>query len=149
MSSTAADERRNFSWEQANAMLPLLRLIVADISLAHRELSARRSDLARLQRRKETAAGWGHFAEEVAETRKDLQQERQQLEAMIDELERLGVVLRSAHDGIVNFPTLIDEQPAFFSWQMNDPQVLYWHRTDEPTSQRRVFRPSRVISAGG
>jgi len=124
-----------FSLEQANAMLPLLRLIVADISLAHRELSERRLQLHRLVRRKDSAKAQV-YSEEVEETRADLLVETQQLEELIHELENLGVILRSAYDGIVDFPTVMRDQAAYYCWKMGELDVGHWHLPNETYSQR-------------
>jgi hypothetical protein len=105
-------------------MLPLLRLIVTDISLSHRELSERRSTLRRMLR--------GHQGKSKFQV-----YDQENLEAYIEELERLGVILRSAHDGIIDFPTVIDDQSAFFSWQMEQPDICDFHWASESSAERR------------
>jgi len=134
-----------FSLEQANAMLPLLRLIVADISLSHRELSERRHQLHRLVRRREDAKAQV-YNDEVEDTRNDLRIETRQLEEYISELERLGVVLRSAYDGIVDFPMVMREKAAFYVWKMGEMDVGYWHWPNETFSQRRPLPRDRTAS---
>jgi hypothetical protein len=131
-----------FSHEQANAMLPLLRLIVADISLAHRELSERRLQLHRLVRRHDGAKAQ-IYRDEVEETRSDLRVETEQLEELIRELENLGVILRSAYDGIVNFPTVMRDQAAYYCWKMGELDVSHWHFPNETYSQRRPLPRDR------
>ena len=131
-----------FSLEQANAMLPLLRLIVADISLSHRELSERRLQLHRLVRRRDGAKAQV-YSDEVEETRADLRVETEQLEELIRELENLGVILRSAYDGIVNFPTVMRDQAAYYCWKMGELDVSHWHLPNETYSQRRPLPRDR------
>jgi hypothetical protein len=99
-------------------MLPLLRLIVADISLSHRELTDRRSHLRRMLRSHQGKARFQVYDQEIVEMQKELTDQAAHLDEYITELERLGVLLRSAHEGIVDFPTFIDQRPAFFTWQM-------------------------------
>lgn len=125
-------------------MLPLLRLIVADISLAHREITERRSNLHRLLRNSDRQLSSELHESEVEETRKDLRLESQQVEAYIGELESLGVVLRSAHDGIVDFPTQMDDAPAFFCWKMGEVEIRYWHKPNQPVADR-VAIPASML----
>jgi hypothetical protein len=134
-----------FSLEQANAMLPLLRLIVADISLAHRELAERKLQFHRMVRRREGKVGAkSHFYdEEVEETRTDLRIETEQLEELISELEGLGVILRSAYDGIVDFPTVMNDEAAYFCWKMGELNVSSWHYPRESYSERRPLPVDR------
>lgn len=126
-----------FSIEQARAMLPLLRLIVTDISLAHRELTERKSNLRRMLRRNEGKARFQIYDAEITEIQEDLKNETAHLEEYVSELEQLGVILRSAHDGIVDFPTVVDDMPAYYTWQMEQQDIVDFHRADESTADRK------------
>ena len=126
-----------FSIEQARAMLPLLRLIVTDISLSHRELTERKSNLRRMLRRHEGKARFQIYDAEITEIQEDLKNETAHLEEYVSELEQLGVILRSAHDGIVDFPAVIDEMPAFYTWQMEQQDIVDFHRAHESTADRK------------
>jgi len=126
-----------FSIEQARAMLPLLRLIVTDISLAHRELTERKSNLRRMLRRNEGKARFQIYDAEITEIQEDLKIESAHLEEYVSELEQLGVILRSAHDGIVDFPTVVDDMPAYYTWQMEQQDIVDFHRADESTADRK------------
>lgn len=126
-----------FSIEQARAMLPLLRLIVTDISLSHRELTERKSNLRRMLRRHEGKARFQVYDAEITEIQEDLKNETAHLDDYVSELEQLGVILRSAHDGIVDFPTVIDDMPAYYTWQMEQQDIVDFHRADESTADRK------------
>ncbi len=126
-----------FSIEQARSMLPLLRLIVADISLSHRELTERRSNLRRMLRNNQGKARFQVYDQEIIEIQNDLRVDAGHLDDYISELEQLGVLLRSAHEGIVDFPTTVDDQPAFYTWQMEQQDVTDFHMASESTAERR------------
>ncbi len=126
-----------FTIEHARAMLPLLRLIVTDISLSHRELTERKSNLRRMLRRQEGKARFQVYDAEITEIQEDLKNESAHLEDYVSELEQLGVILRSAHDGIVDFPTTIDDMPAYYTWQMEQQDIVDFHRADESTADRK------------
>jgi hypothetical protein len=126
-----------FTIEQAKSMLPLLRLIVTDISLAHRELTERKSNLRRMLRRHEGKSRFQVYDAEIIEIQEDLKVESAHLEEYVSELEQLGVILRSAHEGIVDFPALIDDAPAFYTWQMEQADIVDYHWADESTADRK------------
>ena len=126
-----------FTIEQAKSMLPLLRLIVTDISLAHRELTERKSNLRRMLRRHEGKSRFQVYDAEIIEIQEDLKIESAHLEEYVSELEQLGVILRSAHEGIVDFPALIDDAPAFYTWQMEQADIVDFHWADESTADRK------------
>lgn len=143
MVQAAVNERTSFSLEQATAMLPLLRLIVADIQLAHRELVERRLQLHRLIRRREGKLTQFHD-DEFEETKQDVQTEARQLEAFIAELEKLGVLLRSAEDGIVAFPSVINGTFAYLCWQLGEKEIGFWHAADETFADRKSLESLRT-----
>jgi len=126
-----------FTIDQAKSMLPLLRLIVTDISLAHRELTERKSNLRRMLRRHEGKSRFQVYDAEIIEIQEDLRVESAHLEEYVSELEQLGVILRSAHEGIVDFPALIDDAPAFYTWQMEQTDIVDYHWADESTADRK------------
>ena len=126
-----------FTIEQARAMLPLLRLIVTDISLSHRELTERKSNLRRMLRRTEGKVRFQVYDAEITEIQEDLKNESAHLEDYVSELEQLGVILRSAHDGIVDFPTIVDGIAAYYTWQMEQQDIVDFHLADESTADRK------------
>ncbi|XZE32277.1 DUF2203 domain-containing protein [Pirellulaceae bacterium SH501] len=131
------NDKKVFTIEQARAMLPLLRLIVTDIALSHRELTERKSNLRRMLRRHDGKARFQVYDAEITEIQEDLKNESSHLDDYVSELEGLGVILRSAHDGIVDFPAVIDDMPAFFTWQMDQPDVVDFHWAAESTADRK------------
>ncbi|MCU0708525.1 MAG: DUF2203 domain-containing protein [Pirellula sp.] len=135
--STKTSPQTVFSIEQARSMLPLLRLIVADISLSHRELTERRSNLRRMLRNHQGKSRLQAYDLEIVEIQNDLREDAAHLDDYISELEQLGVILRSAHEGIVDFPTVIEDQAAFFTWQMEQNDVTEFHWASESTADRR------------
>ncbi|MFO0014435.1 MAG: DUF2203 domain-containing protein [Planctomycetota bacterium] len=144
--SPHTNPQTTFSIEQARSMLPLLRLIVADISLSHRELTERRSNLRRMLRNHQGKSRFQVYDQEIVAIQTDLKEDAAHLDDYISELERLGVILRSAHDGIVDFPTVIDDQPAFFTWQMDQADVTDFHWSSESIADRRPLEAGSASS---
>jgi hypothetical protein len=144
--SPHSNQQTVFSIEQARAMLPLLRLIVADISLSHRDLTERRSNLRRMLRNHQGKSRFQVYDQEIISIQNDLKEDAAHLDEYITELERLGVILRSAHDGIVDFPTTIDDHAAFFTWQMDQADVTDFHWASETTADRRPLEAPSTSS---
>jgi len=88
-------------------------------------------------RRLEGKARFQVYDAEIVEIQEDLKNESAHLEDYVSELEQLGVILRSAHDGIVDFPTVIDDALAYFTWQMEQQDIVDFHRADESTADRK------------
>jgi hypothetical protein len=57
--------------------------------------------------------------------------------ALLDHLGSLGIVVRDLDEGLVDFPTMRDGEPAWLCWKLTDPDLAYWHTTREGYASRR------------
>jgi hypothetical protein len=133
--TTPSTTIKHFSLEEATAMLPLVRSIVTDICGVFRNVTSRRLELHRLLRKGSRGAG-RVYDDEMAESRADLQAEYDQIWQYREELESLGVVLRQPEEGLIEFPTKINTQEAFFSWQLGESAIVHYRLASESKSAR-------------
>jgi hypothetical protein len=49
----------------------------------------------------------------------------------VEELGTLGVKLADAANGVVDFPTRINNRPAAFSWRLGEDALRFWHYAGE------------------
>lgn len=136
---TPSRQTRYFTLEQAQAMLPLVSTIAADIAEVFQQVTGRRSDLHRLLRGSLRSAG-SVYDDEVAESRADLQEEYDRIWKYREELESLGVILRQSETGELEFPTTIEGREAYLCWKIGDETVAFWRFADSPTSCRTALR---------
>ncbi|MBX3422390.1 MAG: DUF2203 domain-containing protein [Pirellulaceae bacterium] len=126
---------KRFTLDQATAMLPLVRSIVSDICGVFRDVTSRRVELHRLLRKGSRGAG-RMYDDEMAESRADLQAQYDQIWRYREELESLGIFLRQPENGLIEFPTQINSQEAFYSWQLGETNVCYYRLASEPQNAR-------------
>jgi hypothetical protein len=142
-----------FTWHKAQRMLPLVRHIVADLVPLQQQLVRMQTEKEHLDENRRSLA-WPkrsrryQLEEEVAAA-------EQNRRAVLAELEGLGVVVVAANEGRVGFPTMVNNRPAFFSWQPGDEGLLHWHFADDPTRQpipeswtKSEPRPRRASRSG-
>ena len=113
-----------FTVQEANALLPEVRIIAGKIQRAHRKLSQFRDEA------KEAAAaaeqGGGGMANGVAYAAI-----LTELTTQMAELEALGVQLKDFERGLVDFPSLRDGRVVLLCWQLGEGDVLeWWHDVD-------------------
>jgi hypothetical protein len=119
-----------FTWGAAQAMLPLVARIADDLVRLCGRLDVLRPELAGLERSRHTLA-WPErqrryaLHEEEASTGKELR-------AVQAELTDLGVVVLHGPSGLVGFPTIVNEQPAFFSWRPGEEGLTFWNFAGDP-----------------
>jgi hypothetical protein len=127
--------KRFFTIEQANKMLPLVRAIVRDIVELYRDLHERQERLERIHAaQKETASD--PYREESQLAEQELTREAVRLEEYLDELRRLGVEFKG-WDGLVDFPCQMDGREVSLCWKLDEPEIAHWHEVDAGFSGRQ------------
>ena len=110
-----------FTVEEANALLPTARRIVAGIKRAHGAIVSRR-EAARLAA--EGAERGGGFMPAGGEYVRAVLT----LAERTSELEALGVQLKDYARGLIDFPTMRDGRVVLLCWQLGEgDRIEWWH----------------------
>jgi hypothetical protein len=113
-----------FTIEEANALLPSVRGILANVQKAHRGLARFREQAKKAAEAAEHGGGGIRGGSQYAELLTLLTSE-------INELESLGVQLKDFERGLVDFPSLRDGRVVLLCWQMGEGDELeWWHDVD-------------------
>jgi hypothetical protein len=129
MSDDTSVERKLFTVEQANAMLPLVRAIVVDLAQLSREVVDRRERLAHLLAGRTQHAG-DPYSDELAQIEEELNKDGEQLKGYVEELRHLGVEPKNGVEGLVDFPSIIDGRVVYLCWKLGEPAVQHWHELE-------------------
>ena len=113
-----------FTIEEANALLPSVRLILAKIQRAHRRLAQYRDEARKAAEAAEQGGGGitdgGAYAIVLTE-----------LTSQMSELDTLGVQLKDFERGLVDFPSLREGRVVLLCWQLGEGDELeWWHDVD-------------------
>lgn len=140
--------QRLFTVEEANTMLPLVRAIVADlVGLAH-DVIDRWDRLSCLLAGRESMDPDDPYAEELVQVGKELEEDCRRLRGYADELLELGVEPKSAVEGLVDFPAIIEGRVVYLCWKLGEPEILFWHEADAEYEDRRRV-PARGPAEAG
>jgi hypothetical protein len=134
--SKRASKRKYFTVGQANAMLPLLRAILRDVTQLALELRDRHDRLQRLRSGEGSTLGPAH-REEVEEIEAEFERGRERMQDYLHELDGLGIELKDPFTGLVDFRSLMDDREVFLCWRMDEPKVAHWHELDAGFSGRQ------------
>jgi len=133
----------NFSVDQANAALPLVRAIVGDLVELARDVYERRRRLAVLLDGRRAGEN-DPYHEELVQIEHELAKDNRRLKGYADELRQLGVKPAGSTEGWVDFPAVIDGQDAFLCWRHGELEVLYWHPRNSNHRRRRPLAAGSV-----
>ena len=113
-----------FTVQEANALLPEVRVIAAKIQRAHRQVSLYRDEAKMASEAAER--GGGGITQGIAYAAV-----LTQLTMQLAELEALGVQLKDFERGLVDFPSLRDGRVVLLCWQLGEGDELeWWHDVD-------------------
>ena len=113
-----------FTVQEANALLPEVRIIAGKIQRAHRKVSRFRDEAKKAAEAAEQ--GGGGMASGVAYATV-----LTELTTQLAELEGLGVQLKDFERGLVDFPSLRDGKVVLLCWQLGEGDELeWWHDVD-------------------
>jgi hypothetical protein len=150
-SSDASDkpERADtvLSLHTVQRMLPLVQRIVGDILHNQQSLKRLEPEEEVLDRNKRTLA-WPQRQRRY-QVKEELSRTNHDLKGALTELRDLGVVLLDLDEGLIGFPTMVNNRRAYFSWHPGEQGLQYWAFADEET--RRPIPPSwlKEISLSG
>jgi hypothetical protein len=136
------------TWGAAGAMLPLVERIAADVVRQHDRLALLQPEKNRLDRNRWNLA-WPDRARRyrLQEEADDAGKELQEATA---ELEVLGLSLLHGPTGLIGFPTVVNDRPAYFSWRPGEEKLAFWNYADDlvrrpvpPAWTRQAKEPER------
>ena len=120
---------RNFTLEEANRTLPLLKMIVGDIVRQSRLVDTLQQRVARVTRDRRRASD-DPYSEELAQTQSELDTEGEKLQSYVEELRSLGVELKDDKIGLCDFLSLMNGREVYLCWRLGEPEVQFWHDLD-------------------
>jgi hypothetical protein len=113
-----------FTIQEANALLPSVRVILAKIQRAHRSVTKYRDEAQKASEAAEQ--GGGGIVDGVAYAGV-----LTELTSQMSELDGLGVQLKDFERGLIDFPSLRDGRVVLLCWQMGEGDELeWWHDID-------------------
>ncbi len=136
--------RRGFSLSDANATLPLVRSIVADLIELHAAVVAREARIEFLLG-KRTDKPRDAYDDELREVQRSLTDDRQQLARYEAEIESLGIRIRTASEGLMEFLRISGETPVCLLWRPGDQAISAWASVD---GEEHADLQGRVFTAG-
>jgi len=137
---STAGNRAAFTPSVATKMLPLVRLIVADMMRLSDSIDVHRERLREIDELPETI-DQPDYRDELSDIRGSLVDDELRLEACLSELSALGLQAHVPFDGSVDFPAVMNRRRVRLCWHPGDAQVEHWHEVGQSKDQRQKIDP--------
>jgi hypothetical protein len=111
-----------FTVEEANALLPRIRVLMEQMFDLREQAMALRPDVWPVL---EKAAGNGGSRKAG-----ELLIIFQKFEVLFKQLKSMGCELKGLEQGLVDFPTIREGRAVYLCWQYNEPEISFWHDVD-------------------
>ena len=119
-------EKKYFTAAEANAALPLVRVIVRDITELARDIQERKERLTRIRPPQRGSISEA-YQEEIRLAEAEMERDQERLLGYTEELKNLGVELKDYFTGLVDFPCWMDGREVYLCWRFGEAEVAYWH----------------------
>lgn len=112
-------EERIFTLEEANSLLPRLRIILQDIAAEWGQVRALHPEI---QKARDAASmdGYSPYGVTYVETVSHLM-------ALIQQIRDMGVILKDVDKGLVDFPYVRQGKIVYLCWHLGEDAIGYWH----------------------
>jgi hypothetical protein len=81
--------------------------------------------------------GGGLDHERARALREGLEKGQAELTELVEEVVGLGVQVKDPTQGLIDFPTTIDGEPALLCWRAGEGNIEYWHTLEGGFAGRR------------
>jgi hypothetical protein len=132
--SSRPKKKKRYTLDEATAMLPLLRVILRDITTLASELRDRYERLVRLQ--KTEGLDQAHL-EEVQQLVAEFERGQEKMHEYEFELEKLDVELKDYYTGLIDFRHLREGREVYLCWRLGEEEISHWHELDSGFSGRQ------------
>lgn len=138
--SLAAMSPRLYTPAQANATLPYVSRIAADIVRAYAEWqeAVRRFEEAAITSRADAPDRRATEAQSMA------MQLAADIDAFVAELAELDVECKDPESGLIDFPAIVDGEAAWLCWRPGESEVAWYHSRDGGFAGRRPLEGAAV-----
>jgi hypothetical protein len=76
--------------------------------------------------------------------KQELNVEVSSLYRSIEQLEGLGVIIKSVDEGLLDFPSKRFDEEVWLCWKVGEKEVKYWHKKNEGFSGRKPLSPQNL-----
>jgi hypothetical protein len=120
---------RYFTLEQANQLLEVIRPLVAEMLVIRDSILELQPQLESVLN-KAVNNGGSLVSKEALEAFESLKK-------VLYAIQQYDVFVKDVNSGLIDFPSIRDDEVVFLCWKFGEEQILYWHTLDDGFQGRK------------
>jgi hypothetical protein len=113
-----------FTVDEANTILPKVKKRFDEILCC-------KNNVMDIQEELQNLSDSNSSFEKFIKKKQELNHAVTSLYNMIQELEDMGVMIKSVDEGLLDFPSIRYDEEIWLCWKLGENQVKFWHRKEE------------------
>lgn len=141
MDESPAQPPKTFTVEEANILLPQVKVLIGQLQGIQRSITKTNQQLDELVGK--LAAGNGYPIQSLKQQIEALTKHQLQLiegfESAFNQLQGLGCWLKDLNEGLVDFYGLREGELIFLCWKLGEERIRFWHPLDTGYASRQLL----------
>src|SRR5690606_1342889 len=133
--------RKYFTVDEANALLPILERQLCDLQELYRGAREKYTEIRKLQAVGYKEDGTLIMDYDYRQAKKAFDEMVDRMNALIEDINRPGCLLKEIETGLVDFPSIIQGKEVLLCWRLGEPMVTHFHSFEEGYTGRRPLFP--------
>jgi hypothetical protein len=127
---TTMDDKKYFTIEEANHLIPQVKALIEQLRLGQRHLQRHRPTAEALAQKAAGNGGGSEAGTYLSDYSRTFARGLMQLQAM-------GILLKDLERGLIDFPHQREGREVYLCWRYGEERIDYWHETDSGYSGRQ------------
>ena len=142
------EEDRLFNLQEAEELIPRLTVWLTEAMTHRHRILDIEKELVEVQSRILLRGGIIPPHARLAE--RNLERERyvEPLREVLDQITGTGCLIKDLDHGLIDFPSIVEDEQALLCWKLGEERIRYWHRADEGFAGRKLLSDAEEGSSG-
>ena len=128
---------RLFTLQEAEELLPSVERLLRSAIDSKNDAARLDAEMNRFMMRVHMHGGVQLDIGAVAQIKNGRQQAMERLQQSMAEIQETGVQVKDLDTGLLDFPTMLDEEEVLLCWKLGEPHIAFWHDLTEGYQGRK------------
>jgi hypothetical protein len=121
---------KTFTLDEAQSLLPVVESLLDRAMEAHDEAVRLDEKMSGLKIRIFHSGGMSVNVAAAYRDAADLARHKEAVNELLEEMTSFGVQIKDIHQGLLDFPCMVDGEMVLLCWKRGEAQIDHWHTVD-------------------